>query len=67
MQSNTNVKATDPVMNHTAYWRTSPLCHGRMVSPAAFAPHAMKLNVPSMTWRSNHAMGVDMQRKMIFG
>ncbi len=65
MQSNTKVSATTPVRNHTAYCLTSPLCHGRMLSPASLAPHAMKSNVPSTTWRSNQAIGVEMKRKMI--
>ena len=41
--------ATEPVRNQTAYWRTSPLCQLRMLSPASLVPQAMKLNVPSMT------------------
>ena len=47
MHNRINVNATEPEMNHTAYWRTSPLCQERMLSPPSLAPHAMKLNVPS--------------------
>lgn len=65
MQSNINVKATLPVRNQMAYWRTSPLCQGLMASPASFVPHARKLKVPSTTCRSNQAIGLEKQANTI--
>ena len=49
MHNRINVKATLPVINQTAYWRTSPLCQERIDSPPSLAPQARKLNVPSTT------------------
>ena len=42
-----------------------PLCNPRIRTLAAFVTHASEFMKPSTTWRSNHAMGVEMQRKMI--
>ena len=51
--------------NHTAYWRTSPLCHGRRVSPASLAPQAVKSIRPLMMCSSIHCTGLLTKRNRI--
>ena len=60
-----STSATAPDMNHAAYWRTSPDCQLRMLSPPSFAPHAVKSMKPLMTFSSIYCTGRETKRKSI--
>ena len=54
-----------PPRNQIVYFWMSPLCISRIAPDAETVPLPSRFMNPSTTWRSNHAIGVEMHAKII--